>query len=131
MDHAQGRRRRSAVAVLLAGLLVTVGACKSSGDSKPTGAGSSGASGASSAATQVTNDPRAPGVTADTVKVGVTYPDLSSLKDVLQIDNGDFEKAFNAVADDINGKGGINGRKLQLVFAMRRSRPSFWPMPPR
>jgi hypothetical protein len=63
-------------------------------------------------------DGPAPGVTDDAVKIGVTYVDAESLrKSGIELDLGDFEAAYNAVVDDINADGGINGRKLELVFA--------------
>ena len=59
----------------------------------------------------------APGVTDDTVKVGVTYVDLASLGEVVNIDHGDYEVAYQALFDDINASGGINGRMIEPVFA--------------
>ena len=59
----------------------------------------------------------APGVTDDTVKVGVTYVDLASLGEVVNIDHGDYEVAYQAMFDDINASGGINGRMIEPVFA--------------
>ncbi len=60
----------------------------------------------------------APGVTADSVKIGVTYVDAESLRTSgLELDLGDYEGAFNAVVDDINANGGIHGRMIELVFA--------------
>ena len=41
----------------------------------------------------------APGVTDDTVKVGVTYVDLASLGEVVNIDHGDYEVAYQALFD--------------------------------
>lgn len=61
-------------------------------------------------------DDRAPGVTADTIKVGVTYVDFSNLKAILGYDHGDYEKAYNLVVDAINEAGGVQGRTLELVF---------------
>ncbi|MFM8303155.1 MAG: ABC transporter substrate-binding protein [Actinomycetota bacterium] len=58
-----------------------------------------------------------PGVTKDEITVGVTYVDLKAIRDIVQLDHGDYEAAYKAVADDINAKGGINGRRLKLVFA--------------
>jgi ABC-type branched-subunit amino acid transport system substrate-binding protein len=58
-----------------------------------------------------------PGVTKDEVKIGVTYIDFSELRDIVDIDHGDYEAAYNAVIDDLNKKGGINGRKVVPVFA--------------
>ncbi len=59
----------------------------------------------------------APGVTDDELKIGISYIDFSELRDIVDIDHGDYEAAYNAVIDDINKKGGINGRKIVPVFA--------------
>lgn len=60
----------------------------------------------------------APGVTEDTVRVGVTYADAEALAAVgLTFDFGDVEGAYSALADAINEEGGIQGRRLELVFA--------------
>ena len=60
---------------------------------------------------------RADGVSDDTITLGVTYVDLEWLGDIVDIDHGDYEAAYQAVADDINASGGINGRQLELEFA--------------
>ncbi len=73
--------------------------------------GSVGIAGAS-APTQST-----PGVTKDDIKVGVTYIDFSEIRDIVDIDHGDYEAAYNAVIADLNKNGGINGRKVVPVFA--------------
>jgi ABC-type branched-subunit amino acid transport system substrate-binding protein len=62
-------------------------------------------------------DARADGVTDDTIKLGITYVDLDALGDVVDIDHGDYEAAYQAVIDDINAAGGINGRQIEPVFA--------------
>jgi len=59
----------------------------------------------------------APGVTADSIKVGVTYPDLEAIKDIIDLDYGDYEATYQALFDDINDNGGINGRQLEAVYA--------------
>ncbi|MET1002753.1 MAG: ABC transporter substrate-binding protein, partial [Acidimicrobiia bacterium] len=60
----------------------------------------------------------APGVTDDTIKIGVTYVDTASLTAVgLNFNLGDYQATYQALADDINAGGGINGRQLELVFA--------------
>jgi Periplasmic binding protein len=59
----------------------------------------------------------APGVTDDSVAVGITYVDLASLGDIVSLDHGDYETAYRAVIDDINADGGINGRTIEPVFA--------------
>jgi Periplasmic binding protein len=59
-----------------------------------------------------------PGVTDDTVRVGVTYVDESSLSAVgLNLRLGDNEGAYQALFDQINADGGINGRQLEAVYA--------------
>ncbi|HET6950701.1 MAG TPA: ABC transporter substrate-binding protein [Acidimicrobiales bacterium] len=58
----------------------------------------------------------APGVTDETVKVGAVYVDTSALEAVgLTYDLGDYEATYQALADDINDGGGINGRTLEMV----------------
>jgi hypothetical protein len=72
----------------------------------PGGIGLSDASAAASA-TQ--------GVTATTIRLGVPYIDVgtSALKTLgVDIDYGSFPDAFNALVDNVNAHGGINGRKI-------------------
>jgi hypothetical protein len=59
----------------------------------------------------------APGVTDDTIKIGITYVDLEAIKEFTEVRHGDYEAAFRALIDEINAQGGINGRKLEPVFA--------------
>lgn len=73
-------------------------------------------SGAKSTGTTVASGP-APGVTADAIKIGITYVDLEAIKDLTNINHGSYEDAYRAVIADINANGGINGRKLEPVFA--------------
>ena len=58
-----------------------------------------------------------PGVTKDEIKVGITYIDFSSIRNIVDIDHGDYEAAYNAVIKDVNKRGGVNGRKIVPVFA--------------
>ena len=60
----------------------------------------------------------APGVTDDTIKIGVNYVDTASLTAVgLNFNLGDYQATYQALADAINAGGGINGRQLEVVFA--------------
>ena len=60
----------------------------------------------------------APGVTDDTIKIGVNYVDTASLTAVgLNFDLGDYQATYQALVDDINADGGINGRQARTVFA--------------
>lgn len=58
----------------------------------------------------------APGVTDDSIKVGVTYLDVEAIAEVVDIDQGDYEAAYTALFDDINASGGIHGRTVEPVF---------------
>ena len=103
--HSSGVPLRKYLALTFA-LLLVLAACKSSSDgASPDDTGST------------TTDTRAPGVTSDAIKVGVTFVDLSSLKDILNIDLGDYEGAYQALFDDINANGGINGRMIEATYA--------------
>ena len=55
-------------------------------------------------------------MTSDSIKVGIVWYDLSSLVSVLHINDGDFLKAYQAMVDNINAKGGIHGRKLDATM---------------
>ena len=57
------------------------------------------------------------GVTADSIKLGITYVDLAAIRNVVNIDQGDYQKAFNAVINNVNANGGVNGRKIVPVYA--------------
>ncbi len=60
----------------------------------------------------------APGVTDDAVRVGVVYVDTEALTSVgLNYDLGEHEAVYQALFDDLNADGGINGRQVEPVFA--------------
>ena len=99
--------RKYLAPILVATLLLA--ACKSTSDKTTTGSTSAPTSAAAT-------DTRAPGVTSNSIQVGVTYADLSSLQDILHINNGDFNKAYQAMFDSINAHGGINGRKIEATI---------------
>lgn len=83
-------------------------ASEASGDSTTTGG---------SADDEAIVDDRAPGVAEDTVRVGVPYVDFSSLRERgVTINHGDYETAYQSVADAINDDGGIHGRTIELTF---------------
>lgn len=58
-----------------------------------------------------------PGVEKDEIKLGIDYVDLEAIRDVTDINHGDYETTYKAVIDDLNKKGGVNGRKIVPVFA--------------
>ena len=109
--RGQHIKKHFAAVVAAAALLI---GCTAGDDTAADGtSGSSDTTGGSAA---VPTGP-APGVTDEAVKVGVTYVDLASLGEVVTIDHGDYEVAYQAMFDDINASGGINGRMIEPVFA--------------
>lgn len=106
------RPARHAALVLLAVLLVA--ACTAGDD---TSQETEGTEAAPPESTPAPTGP-SPGVTDDTIKVGVTYVDVEALQAVgLEFDLGDVEGGYNALFDQINEDGGINGRQIEPVFA--------------
>jgi ABC-type branched-subunit amino acid transport system substrate-binding protein len=69
----------------------------------------------------------APGVTADSIKIGITYVDTASLvKSGLHYDLGDWKGAWQALIAKINAAGGINGRKLvPTIVAIDPTAPQY------
>jgi hypothetical protein len=90
---------------LVAALLLV--ACKST---------SSTSAGGATVTTTPINDTRAPGVTSNSIKVGIVYINLKPLESIIHLNQGDFAKAYQAIIDDINAKGGIHGRKLDATM---------------
>ena len=86
-----------------------------SGDDSSSGTGTDDSGGSTTTEPSATGP--SPGVTDDTVKIGVTYVDTEPLKAVgLDYDLGDHRAVYQALADHINEQGGIHGRKLELVI---------------
>lgn len=56
------------------------------------------------------------GVTPTSIKLGITYLDAAAIKNIVNIDPGNFQVAYTALINQINAKGGINGRKIVPVF---------------
>jgi hypothetical protein len=71
----------------------------------------------STTSTTSTTGPPAQGITADTIKVAFTYPDLEALAKtgLIKLSHGSYPDALKALVDDINANGGINGRKLEVL----------------
>ena len=67
-------------------------------------------------ASGATEDQAARGVTPTSIKLGITYLDTSAIKNIVNIDPGNFQVAYTALIDQINAKGGVNGRKIVPVF---------------
>ncbi|UGQ11033.1 ABC transporter substrate-binding protein [Yinghuangia sp. ASG 101] len=102
------RTRRRATVLLAAATALAVAGCTAEKKDKADTAGGTGAPPPAAAI--------APGVTADSIKIGIVYPDLSAVKHVMNIDHGDYEATYNALIKKINDAGGINGRKIVPVY---------------
>ena len=59
----------------------------------------------------------APGVTATTIKIGITYPDVAAIKSIINVDPGNYQVAYTTLINQINSQGGLAGRKIIPVFA--------------
>ena len=57
------------------------------------------------------------GVTDSAIHVGVTYPDISALKGIINVDPGNYNVAYTTLFDQINAHGGLGGRKIVPTFA--------------
>ncbi len=57
------------------------------------------------------------GVTSSSITVGVTYPDVAAIRNLINVDPGNYQVAYTALFKKINAAGGINGRKIVPVFA--------------
>jgi len=67
-----------------------------------------------------TDEPRTAsyrGVTADTIKIAVSYLDFDKLQEMNLSPNGwgDQQLVYKTLIDDLNAKGGINGRQIEVV----------------
>lgn len=81
----------------------------------PTRPGSAGAAATAGAAHPTSG----PGFTEDEISIGyLTWKDVSRAGAAIgyAVDFGDEERIAQAIADDLNARGGIAGRKVKLVF---------------
>ena len=70
------------------------------------------------------SSPADQGVTATTISVGVPYVNFAALKSLgVTINDGSFPDAYNAIVNDMNAHGGVDGRKIDL--RPRRNEPGF------
>jgi ABC-type branched-subunit amino acid transport system substrate-binding protein len=106
-----GARRRTGSAAVA--LLVLVAACSSA----KSGSGHNPAAPvASTSATTPKDTSLGTGVSATQIKVGVMMIDFSCIEQLVDSVEPDQQQAYQIFFDDINAKGGINGRKLVPVF---------------
>ncbi|HUE09075.1 MAG TPA: ABC transporter substrate-binding protein [Acidimicrobiales bacterium] len=57
------------------------------------------------------------GVTSTSIKVGITYPDVAAIATIINVNPGNYKVAYTTLINQINSRGGINGRKIVPVFA--------------
>jgi ABC-type branched-subunit amino acid transport system substrate-binding protein len=106
-------RRRLFVA-LVAAVAVTLAACGSS--SKTGDGGTSSTTTPGSTAPHVVSKVFGPGVTATTVKIGVSLVDFTKISQYVDSVRVNQEEVYKAYIDDINAKGGLAGHKIIPVF---------------
>jgi hypothetical protein len=59
------------------------------------------------------SEPVTQGVSATTIRVGIPYVDLSSVRKYgITLDQGSFPDAYDAVIANLNAHGGVDGRRL-------------------
>ena len=56
------------------------------------------------------------GVTADSIKIGVTIVDYSKIAQFVDFNRGNQQELVQILIDDINANGGVGGRKLVPVY---------------
>jgi ABC-type branched-subunit amino acid transport system substrate-binding protein len=105
------RRWVAALAIVVLAAACSTTSSKTSTTSPSNATGTSGDDGPRTASAQ--------GVTADTIKIGYAYIDLETLAEsgIIKLDNGPYDEIVKVLVDDINARGGVNGRKLEVVTA--------------
>src|SRR5262249_33183634 len=104
-----GRRTLVSLVSLIAAMAITLAACGSS--SKPSSTGGGGASTTASTA-PVVNKTLGPGVTADSVKLGISLIDFKCIQQFIDFTRPNQQPVYQAFIDDVNDRGGVNGRKI-------------------
>jgi ABC-type branched-subunit amino acid transport system substrate-binding protein len=111
-------QRRLLVSLIVA-IAVTLAAC---GSSSKGGSPSPSTSGGTASGATTTTGPlvltKAPGVgvTADSIKLGISLVDFKCIQDFIDFTRPNQQAIYQAFVDDINKKGGINGRKIVPDF---------------
>jgi ABC-type branched-subunit amino acid transport system substrate-binding protein len=110
-NDARAARRFGRVAFV--GLVVVTAACSSSAKS---GAPATRPAGGATTASTPKDTSLGRGVTATQIKLGVMMIDFSCIEQFVDAVEPEQQRAFQVYVDDINAKGGINGRKIVPVF---------------
>ncbi len=113
------RRGYRGVAVLMTVLAMVAAACSSSKKSSSTTATPNTTAGTANTAGTAGNTASAPGITTDTITVGVVVDETG-----VAASNNKGYAAFKARIDAQNDAGGVFGRKIRLVFQDGQSGPT-------
>lgn len=72
------------------------------------------------AAPEVELTATARGVTAETITIGVSQVNVDELRSagLVQTNHGDYELIYRALIDDLNRRGGVNGRTVDMRFEL-------------
>src|SRR4029079_6667034 len=68
--------------------------------------------GSTTTTTHVVSTAQGVGVTADSIKIGISLVDFKCIAQFIDFTRPNQEPVYQAVIDDVNDKGGINGRKI-------------------
>jgi len=104
-----GRRTFVALFVTLA---ITLAACGSSSKSTSSGGGST----TSSTAPAVVSKTLGPGVTANSIKIGVSLVDFACIQQFIDFTRPNQQAIYQDFINNVNKSGGINGRKIVPDF---------------
>jgi ABC-type branched-subunit amino acid transport system substrate-binding protein len=107
------QRRR--IGVILAAIALTLAACGSSGKGANTGGGTATTS---STTPHVESTVLGTGVTATTIKLGISLTDFTCVKQFVNSIRVNQKQTYQAYIDNINATGGIDGREIVPVFKM-------------
>ena len=105
-------RRRVLVAVVVA-IAVTLAACGSSGK---TSAGGGGGGTTATTTPHVVSKTLGRGVTATTIKLGIALVDFNCIAQFVDQVRENQQEVYQSFINDVNDKGGINGRKIVPDF---------------
>jgi hypothetical protein len=100
------RTTTTTIIVVVLAMAVALVACSSSSTTSTPTTHSAGNAGSSTATT----------LPGPPIKLGVVMVNYDCIKSYIDFNDGDERKAWQTLGDDINAHGGVNGRKLQLVF---------------
>jgi Periplasmic binding protein len=115
LGEAPMNRRRVLVAITAA-IALTLAACGSSSKGASTGGGGSATT--SSTAPAVVSKVLGTGVTATTIKLGISLVDFKCIEQFVNSIRNNQKNIYQAYINDINANGGINGRKIVPDFKM-------------